>query len=186
MKESFEVKTYWGWFRLDRAAYEDYLAGKLWISWAPGQRGPQTAQGQADTAIPSDVSAEAIRLRDTSAKQGLYLTLQISFPNARVEIPYQKRMQDRPIDELPLSVRSSNALMRAHAGTFGRVWELLAGENGLLSVRNLGVKSEAEIRRCFLEGCYACLTPAEQAIYWQTIISGETREETGRKKEWRK
>ena len=25
----YEVHTYWGWFRLDEGAYQDYLAGKL-------------------------------------------------------------------------------------------------------------------------------------------------------------
>ena len=58
-------------------------------------------------------------------------------------------MKDKPIDELALSVRSSNGLMRANAGTFGRLWELLSRETGLRSVRNLGAKSEAEIQKCF-------------------------------------
>lgn len=35
--------------------------------------------------------------------------------------------------------------MRANAGTFGRLWDLMNRENGLRAVRNLGAKSEAEI-----------------------------------------
>ena len=38
----YEVKTHWGWFRLDEGAYRDYLQGKLWITWKPGR--PQEQQ----------------------------------------------------------------------------------------------------------------------------------------------
>ncbi len=80
-------------------------------------------------------------------------------------------MKDKPIDELALSVRSSNGLMRANAGTFGRLWELFSREGGLRSVRNLGAKSETEIQRCFLDGCYLALTLREQATYWQLMLN---------------
>ena len=33
-------------------------------------------------------------------------------------------------------------------------------------------KSEAEIKRCFYDACYLCLSPNEQAAYWQEIING--------------
>ena len=36
LDESYVVRTHLGCFRLDRGAYEDYLAGKLWITWIPG------------------------------------------------------------------------------------------------------------------------------------------------------
>ena len=61
--------------------------------------------------------------------------------------------------------------MRANAGTFGRLWDLMNRENGLRAVRNLGAKSEAEIKHCFFDACYLFLTPSEQAIYWQRIIN---------------
>lgn len=36
MPEKFyEVETYWGWFRLDEGAFQDYLDKKLWITWIP-------------------------------------------------------------------------------------------------------------------------------------------------------
>ena len=154
LDEHYEVKTYWGWFRLDRGAYEDYLAGKLWITWVPGKRQPQIMASKAEDPLPPNVTAEAIRLRDLSAKQGLYATLQASFPHAQVEIPYKSRMKNKQIDEMALSVRSSNGLMRANAGTFGRLWDLMTRETGLRSVRNLGAKSEAEIKKCFFDACY--------------------------------
>jgi hypothetical protein len=80
-------------------------------------------------------------------------------------------MCDKSIEEISLSVRSSNGLMRANAGTFGRLWDLMNRENGLRAVRNLGAKSEAEIKHCFFDACYLFLTPSEQAIYWQRIIN---------------
>jgi hypothetical protein len=170
LDEYYEVKTYWGWFRLDRGAYEDYLAGKLWITWVPGKRILQPPATKAE-ALPPDITDTAILLRDTAVKQGLYATLQAHYPGAQVEIPYKQRMCDKSIEEISLSVRSSNGLMRANAGTFGRLWDLMNRENGLRAVRNLGAKSEAEIKHCFFDACYLFLTPSEQAIYWQRIIN---------------
>ena len=169
-EEWYEVHTYWGCFRLDRGAYQDYLAGKLWITWTPGKRPQQPTAAQAEP-LPPDVTDAAIRLRDIAVKQGLYATLQAHYPGIQVEIPYKQRMRDKSIEELALSVRSSNGLMRANAGTFGRLWDLLNRENGLRQVRNLGAKSEAEIKHCFFDACYHFLTPGEQAVYWQRIIN---------------
>ena len=70
-----------------------------------------------------------------------------------------------------LSVRSSNALMRANARTFGRVKEITMMEDGLKKIRNLGIKSEREILRNFFSACYYQLSPTEQAVFWQTVIA---------------
>ena len=169
--ESYEVCTHWGWFRLDRGAYEDYLAGKLWITWIPRQPKEQAAEQQKENALPPNVTDAAISLRDLASRHGANVTFQSAFPGIAVEIPFKQRMKDKPIDELALSVRSSNGLMRANAGTFGRLWDLLLRETGLRSVRNLGAKSEAEILRCFSDGFYLSLSPGEQAIYWQLMLN---------------
>lgn len=71
---------------------------------------------------------------------------------------------------MSLTVRSSNGLKRANAGTFGRLRDLLATENGILSVRNLGQKSAKEIKQMFFEECYSRLLPHEKAQYWQNIL----------------
>lgn len=169
-KEWHVVHTHWGAFRLDDGAYQDYLAGKLWITWVPGKRAKDNSNAQTDV-LPPDVTDKALRLRDMAAKQGLYLTLQTTYPGAQVKAPYTEKMRDKSIDDLDLSLRSSNGLKRANAGTFGRLWNLMAHEKGLRSVRNLGIKSEAEIKRCFYDACYISLTPNEQAVYWQKIIN---------------
>ena len=54
----YEVKTYWGYFRLDEGAYEDYLKGKLWITWVPREH--STAKKTA--APPIHVADEAVAL----------------------------------------------------------------------------------------------------------------------------
>ena len=67
----YEVKTHWGWFRLDEGAYRDYLQGKLWITWKPGR--PQEQQ-KIDGAVerlkegyPENVFASAFELPAFSA-----------------------------------------------------------------------------------------------------------------------
>lgn len=168
--EAYEVKTQWGLFQLDRGAYEDYLAGKLWITWTPGKKDTLKPPEENVHTLPPNVTGEAVRLRDNVAKRDVCFFLREHFPGAEVEIPYRVRMKDVSINEMSLTVRSSNGLMRAGAKTFGALHELMLKENGLRSVRNLGQKSEQEIHHNFFNGCYAMLRPDEQAIFWQEIL----------------
>ncbi len=172
-EESYEVHTHWGWFRLDEGAYRDYLAGKLWISWKPGTPTPPAKHDQEP--LPPEVTSEAVRLRDAVAKRDIYVFLQERFPGMQVEIPYRAKMRDISIEEMALTVRSSNGLMRAGAKTFGALWELMNHENGLRAVRNLGMKSEAEITRFFFTACYLHLSPGEQAVFWQKLIDNSKK-----------
>ena len=168
MKNSarYVVTTHWGSFSLDERAYRDYLAGKLWISWVPGQS--QKAP-TSDNSVPPDVSKRALALRDEAAKTGILPVLhRLGIHNA--PLPYSERFAELSIDEVNLTVRSSNGLKRANAATFGRVRELLASESGILSVRNLGQKSAQEITQLFFTECYARLLPYEQASYWQKVL----------------
>ena len=56
LDESYEVRTHWGWFRLDRGAYEDYLTGKLWITWIPGKPKEQAAEQQKEDILTPNVT----------------------------------------------------------------------------------------------------------------------------------
>ncbi len=96
--------------------------------------------------------------------------LQLYCPGRQVGLPYHHRMAEIPIDEMNLSVRSSNALMRANARTFGQVMDILLSEDGLKKIRNLGLKSEREIIRSFFSACYYKLSPTEQVIFWQKVV----------------
>lgn len=92
-EESYEVCTHWGWFRLDRGAYEDYLAGKLWITWIPGKPKEQAAEQRKEDVLPPNVTDAAIRLRDLASRHGAYATFQSAFPGVAVEIPFKQRIQ---------------------------------------------------------------------------------------------
>lgn len=163
----YVVTTHWGTFSLDEASYQDYLAGRLWISWNPGKQ--EQSKPTPTGYIPPDVTDQAIALREKADKVGVLTTLhQLGIHEAIV--PYSPRLEDLSIDEMNLTVRSSNGLKRANAGTFGRLRDLLATENGILSVRNLGQKSAKEIKQLFFEECYARLLPYEKAQYWQEVL----------------
>ena len=116
------------------------------------------------------ISEEAIRYREISQQKDVYLMLQLYCPGKQVSLPYRSRMQELPIEEMNLSVRASNALMRANAKTFGRLMEILQMEDGLKKIRNLGSKSEREIIRSFFSACYYHLNSNEQAVFWQRIL----------------
>ena len=163
----YVVTTHWGTFSLDEASYQDYLAGKLWISWVPGK--PSQPRQEANGIVPPNVTEQAVAFRDQADKSGVLAILrQLGVHEAPV--PYSNRLADLSIDEMSLTVRSSNGLKRANAGTFGRLRDLLATENGILSVRNLGQKSAKEIKQMFFEECYSRLLPHEKAQYWQNIL----------------
>lgn len=162
----YEVQTKYGWFSLDERAYQDYLAGKLWITWPPENK---QAKPKAEY-VPMHVSEEAVRLREAANKLGVYSTVDAEYRGCTPLIPYTVRMVDFPIDELNLSVRSSNGLMRAGLSTFGKLYAALTQEGGIFKVRNLGMKSEREIRTSFVEECYLQMFPYEKAVYWQKFL----------------
>ena len=163
----YVVTTHWGTFSLDEGAYQDYLAGRLWISWTPGK--PAGVQQSSDVQLPANITDQAVSLREQADKHGILPVLQ-QLGVHEVIVPYSARLDDLSIDEMSLTVRSSNGLKRANAGTFGKLKALLAVENGIMSVRNLGQKSAKEIKQLFFEECYLRLLPYEKAAYWQAIL----------------
>ena len=132
------VETHWGVFSLDEGAYKDYLEGKLWITWKPGKK--NSGGKPAGDYMPPDISDKAVQLREQADKNGIIDTLEkLGIYDA--EVPYSTRFENESIDELNLTVRSSNGLKRANAGTFRKLKELIESEGGIMSVRNLGQKS---------------------------------------------
>ena len=163
----YVVTTHWGTFSLDEASYQDYLAGNLWICWTPGKQA-QT-QSTATGYVPPNVTERAISLRDQADKSGILAVLhQLGVHDALV--PYSSRLAGLSIDEMSLTVRSSNGLKRANIHTFATLREVLAVENGLLNIRNIGQKSIKEIKQLFFEECYTRLLPYERAQYWQELL----------------
>ena len=74
------------------------------------------------------ISTAAIQLKDIAEKQGAYFVLQFTYPGRTISIPYYSRMGNLTVDEMNLSVRSSNALKRCGAMTIGKVAELMASD----------------------------------------------------------
>ena len=162
----YEVQTKYGWFSLDERSYQDYLAGRLWITWPPEDQQPKPKAEY----VPMNVSEEAVRLRELANRIGVFETVESEYKGYAPLIPYTSRMTDYGIEEMNLSVRASNGLMRAGLNTFGRLYAALTQEGGIFKVRNLGAKSEREIRMVFTEECYLQMLPYEKAEYWQKFL----------------
>ena len=118
---------------------------------------------------------DVVALYNKAEKLGVWELLQSAFPYEAFALPFKRRMSGVEIYEMNLSVRASNGLMRAGAKTLGRVAELVALPNGLRNIRNLGVKSEREILRSFVELCYEKLNYREKLEFWQKAISTSSR-----------
>ncbi len=146
------------------------LVRQAYTSPATGIFAPVFWENTRKEVLFLTVSKEAMEFRDISQHEDVYLMLQLYCPGRQVGLPYRQRMADLPIEEMNLSVRASNALMRANAKSFGRVMDILLIEDGLKKIRNLGVKSEKEIVRSFFTACYYKLNPGEQAVFWQKVI----------------
>lgn len=160
------VTTHWGTFSLDEASYQDYLAGRHWICWKPGT--PEQKQASTNH-VPVNVSERAVSLRDQADKIGVLPILQNLGVHEAI-VPYSERLAELSIDEMSLTVRSSNGLKRANIHSFGRLKDRMEVENGLINIRNIGQKSLKEIKQLFFEECYQRLLPYEKALYWQTVV----------------
>lgn len=162
----YVVTTHWGTFSLDEGSYQDYLAGNLWICWTPGK--PKQQRTPSDQ-IPINVTERAIALREQADKNGILETLRkIGIYEAIV--PYSTRLAELSIDEMNLTVRSSNGLKRASIHTYSQLYERMQTDSGLINIRNIGQKSLKEIKQLFFEECYTRLLPYERAKYWQDIL----------------
>ena len=162
----YVVTTHWGTFSLDEGSYQDYLAGKLWICWTPGK--PEQQNKHTDH-VPVNVTNRAIALREQADKTGVLETLhELDIHEAIV--PYCTRLAELSIDEMNLTVRSSNGLKRVNIHTFSQLYDRMQTEHGLINIRNIGQKSLKEIKQLFFEECYQRLLPYEKAHYWQEVL----------------
>ena len=162
----YVVTTHWGTFSLDEGSYQDYLAGRLWICWTPGKPEQQSIHSER---IPLNVTERAVSLRDQADKDGILVTLQ-KLGIYEAIVPYSTRLAELSIDEMNLTVRSSNGLKRANIHSFGHLKGRMEIENGLINIRNIGQKSIKEIKQLFFEECYQKLLPHEKARYWQEVL----------------
>lgn len=101
---------------------------------------------------------------------GLVPVLSMFGTGLHVRVPMTQKLWDTSVEELNLTVRSRNGLMRAGANTIGKVSELIMSEKGIENIRNLGRKSIAEIKTSILAEGYEQLEHSERLTFWQNFI----------------
>ena len=101
---------------------------------------------------------------------GLMNTLCAVFgKGCQIELGYTQKLCNTEVKNLDLSVRSYNALMRAGCHTVGQAITAI-NENSLPEVRNLGIKSIAEIRRLILEYGYSQLSDYRKKEFLDNLV----------------
>ena len=89
----------------------------------------------------------------------------------RVRLPMGRDFLSRQIEELPLSVRSRNALMRAGLDTVDKLTDYLQENKELTGIRNLGRVSINEIKLKLIEAAYELFTEQEKQEFWIYALS---------------
>lgn len=110
-----------------------------------------------------------IELYRSANENGLIPTLYGAFgKSVNVNIPFSKKACEANIDELDFSVRANNAMKRAGIFTIGEVVELIA-DDGLLRIRNLGKKTQNEIKTRILAFGYERLTENQKKRFFYEV-----------------
>ena len=109
-------------------------------------------------------------LLKSANENGIITTLYGVFGKCiKVSVPFSQKACDTSIDDLDFSVRASNALKRASIFTIGQAIDLIAND-GLLRIRNLGKKTQNEIKTRILAFGYERLTEAEKKRFFYDIV----------------
>ena len=87
----------------------------------------------------------------------------------KVSVPFSQKACDTSIDELDFSVRASNSLKRANIFTIGQAIDMIA-DDGLLRIRNLGKKTQNEIKTRILVFGYERLTENEKKRFFYDVM----------------
>ena len=102
-------------------------------------------------------------------KEGLIKAVRQIFGNAVIKLPFDKKIYDRPIEDLALSTRSWNCLRRYGIVKIDQLLNELQ-RNTFSRMRNLGVKSFTEIKTKVLNYGYKNLSKTEQLNFLSEII----------------
>ncbi len=108
-------------------------------------------------------------------ENGMVTTIgEVFGPCVKVKIPFSKKDCEVGIDELEFSVRANNALKRAGLFTVGEIIDIIA--NGELAhIRNLGKKTENEIKTRLLQLGYDSLTDNEKKLFFYDFVEKNCR-----------
>ena len=103
-------------------------------------------------------------------ENGLITTIYGVFgKSVKVSIPFSQKACDTSIDELDFSVRANNSMKRVGVFTIGEVIDLIASD-GLLRIRNLGKKTQNEIKTRILVFGYERLTENERRRFFYDVV----------------
>ena len=103
-------------------------------------------------------------------RNGLIDTLYVIFgKKINVTIPFSQKACETPIDDLEFSVRANNAMKRSGIFTVGEAIELIEND-GLLRIKNLGKKTQNEIKTRILVYAYQKLTESEKKRFFYEVL----------------
>ena len=109
-------------------------------------------------------------LMENEKEHGIVDTINYFFGNnVKLKMPFSKIDCESSIDELELSVRSSNALRRVGIETIANLIRRL-NTDGVKSIRNLGVKSHNEIKTKIFAYGFQQLTEKEKIEFFNDLL----------------
>ena len=112
----------------------------------------------------------ANELLASANKNGVVATLYGIFgKNVKVSVPFSRVACDTSIDDIDFSPRASNSLKRAGLFTIGEVIDLIADDR-LLRIRNLGKKTQNEIKTRIMVFGYESLNENEKKRFFYDVI----------------
>lgn len=115
-------------------------------------------------------------LIQASNEIGLVPTLYSVFgKSVTIKIPFTKKACDSSIDELDFSARANNSMKRGAVFTVGEIIDIINGEDGLKRIRNLGTKTENEIKTKILVYAYEHLTENEKKVFFYDLLDANCK-----------
>lgn len=109
-------------------------------------------------------------LMNSVDRNGLVTTLYGVFgKSVKVSIPFSQKACDMSIDDIDFSPRANNSLKRAGFFTINQVIDLI-DDDGLLSIRNLGKKTQNEIKTRIMVFGYERLNEKEKKRFFYDVI----------------
>lgn len=115
-------------------------------------------------------------LIESSEEIGLVPTLNAVFgKTVKVKIPFTKRACEAPIDDIEFSPRANNSMKRGSVFTIGEIIDIINDDDGLKRIRNLGTKTENEIKTRLLVYAYDRLTDNEKKMFFYDVLEENCR-----------